>query len=80
MQKEVQVANIFKDYFSSVFVAEDLTNILVATQMFQGELEDRLYTIDITENIVMEKLNRINVIISQGPDNLHGKLLYEVKN
>ena len=34
----------------------------------------------IEENVVWEKLTKLNVNKSQGPDELHGKLLYEVRD
>ena len=49
--------------------------------MFSGNSDQTLTDIhDITDDIVLEKLNKINVNKGQGSDQIHPKLLYELRN
>ena len=48
--------------------------------MFSTNSDQALTDIHITEDIVPEKLNKINVNKCQGSDQVHPKLLYELRN
>ena len=48
--------------------------------MFSGYSGQTLANIHITEDIVLAKLNQINVNKCQGSDQVHPKLLYELRN
>ncbi len=61
------IATLLNNYFSSVFTVENLENVPEAKRMF-------------TENEVLNSLCCINVNKSIGPDEVHGKLLYEIRN
>ena len=73
-------ANIFNDYFASVFTVEDRDNIPVAEQIFSGSESECLSEIFINEDIVFKKLCEINVNKSPGSDDLHPKLLFELRH
>ena len=73
-------ANIFNDYFSSVFTVEDRDNIPVAEQIFTGIESESLNEINIDEDIIFKKLCEINVNKSPGSDELHPKLLFELRH
>jgi len=73
-------AEFLNNYFSSVFTRENLEYMPEAVKIFQGDQSDYLMQIDITEEEVLHKLLSINVNKSVGPDEIHGKLLYEIRN
>src|SRR5579872_4976179 len=73
-------ANIFNDYFASVFTVEDRDNIPIAEQVFTGLESDCLSEITINEDIVFKKLSEIKVNKSPGSDDLHPKLLFELRH
>lgn len=77
---DVEVANIFNNYFSSVFTKEDSSNVPQPSQIFRNPESDRLINIDISQDIVLKKLSEINVNKSCGSDGLHPKLVYEIRN
>ena len=68
------------EYFASVFTVENLQNFPVAEQVFKGNADKALTSIGISETVVLEKLNKLNVNKSHGPDELHGKFLYELRH
>lgn len=73
-------SNLLNDYFSSVFVTEDKTNI-PEPHVFISENSDKaMPSMQIYENIVLRKLSLINTGKSHGPDEIHGKLLYEIRH
>ena len=72
-------ADLLNNYFMSVFTLEDLSN-LPGSKKIVGEDSLGLRDIAITEEIVFKKLSEINVNKSAGPDNIHPKLLYELRN
>ena len=77
-KNDQEKAETFSKQFSSVFTTEPDT----------GEMpyfEERVYdeaisNIDITENMVKEKLKAIKVNKSPGPDNIHPRALHEIKD
>jgi hypothetical protein len=73
-------ANIFNDYFASVFTIEDTDFIPEAENIFTGSVSECLSDIDIQENIVYKKLSELNIHKCPGSDELHPKLLFELKN
>lgn len=73
-------ANLFNKYFSSVFTIEDLTCVPEPSGVFCNNLTaDGLSIISITEKLVCKKLSELNVNKSLGPDEIHPKLLYELR-
>jgi Endonuclease-reverse transcriptase len=73
-------ANILNDYFASVFTVENIDNIPVAEQVFIGLESEYLSEISINEEIIFKKLSEINVNKSPGSDDLHPKLLFELRH
>ena len=67
-------------YFSSVFTVEDLSSISAPIEIFSGNSNQTLTNIQVTEDIVFEKLDNININKCQGSDQIHPKLLYELRN
>ena len=80
VQDNKSLADLLNRYFCSVFTKENLSNIPEAEQIFQGNSEDKLSNIVITEQMVLEKLNNLNVNKSLGPDEISGKLLFEIRH
>ena len=71
-----QKANILGEYFSSVFVKEPGWSwILSEEEKPNVKKEPRL---DITKEIIKEKLQELNVNKSPGPDNLHHRVFKEI--
>ena len=73
-------ADTFNDYFASVFTVEDSINIPIPDQIFAGNELDYLSDIGIDESVVYKKLSDINVNKSPGSDDLHPKMLYELRD
>ena len=72
-------ANLLNNYFSSVFTKEDLSYIPIPANIFPNPMTDELSDIVIDEEIVREKLSNINTNKSLGADEIHPKLLYELR-
>ena len=75
-----ECANLLNNYFSSVFTNENLQYLPNPPQVYNGEPEDSFLDLEITEQCVLNKLTNINVNKSVGPDEIHPKLLYEVRD
>lgn len=73
-------ADYLNQYFSGVFTQENLLSIPTPTMVYNGDDDGRLTNFDITEAQVLSKLNSLNVNKSHGPDEIHGKLLYELRH
>jgi len=73
-------ANLFNDYFATVFTAEDKSYIPEPEQIYNGSASDKLEHILVTPDIVKSKLTELNVNKSSGPDGFHPKFLFEVRN
>ena len=66
-------AEVLVDYFSSVFTIEsDLNNM---PPFDERNYDNPLYDINISEKMVYEKLRKIKVNKSPGPDNIHPRVL-----
>lgn len=74
------VANLLNNYFSSVFAVEDLNNVPKITLVNQLKETSRLSKLNIDKGVVLNKLVKLNVNKSHGPDEIHGKLLYELRH
>jgi len=51
----------------------------IPNKVFKGSIGDTLQNIEIDVDIVIDKLNSVNVNKSQGPHEIHGKLLMELR-
>jgi len=69
-------ANTLEQYFSSVFTKENQIDYDI--QDINTEYLSNL-NINFTETKILEKLNKLNITKSPGPDRLHPRLLYEVR-
>ena len=74
------IADLLNSYFSSVFTVENVSFIPKKISNFHIQHSQNLSDIYIDENLVGEKLNKINTSKSQGPDELNPKLLFELRN
>jgi len=74
-----EIAQKLNKYFGSVFSTETVSNIDESVSVFNGDVMQPLDTLEITETIVLNKLVNININKSQGPDTIHGRLLYELR-
>jgi Reverse transcriptase (RNA-dependent DNA polymerase)/Endonuclease-reverse transcriptase len=73
-------ADILNKYFASVFTIEDLNDIPEPDNVFVCENDvNGLNRIEINEAIVFNKLAKLNVNKSAGVDDLHAKLLFELR-
>ena len=72
-------AELLNEYFSSVFTQEDISNIPEPTNMFKGDSNEKLTELKVTPNEVLGKLENFKVDKSPGGDNIHPKLLYELR-
>ena len=73
--EDQEKAELLNKYFKSVFTREDISVI--------PTLKDRhnnvyLTDMDITEDIVEKKLNKLKVTKSSGPDGFHPRILSEL--
>ncbi len=73
-------ADHLNGYFCTVFTKEDLHNVPQPDILFHGNNEDSLYKLALNYQDVFSKLSKINVNKSLGPDEIHAKLVYELKN
>ncbi|HEX8808198.1 MAG TPA: hypothetical protein VF760_04300 [Xanthobacteraceae bacterium] len=81
INEDKSAADVLNNYFASVFTKEDLSNIPEPTDVFKGSIQQEgLDTFVITEELVFKKLSELNVNKCCGPDDLHPKLLYELKS
>jgi len=74
------MARLLNSYFSSVFTVESETEIDEPMSNFDINTMTPLEGINITKDIVLDKLSNINIHKSEGPDMIHGRLLYELRN
>ena len=72
-------ADHLNKYFTSVFVDEDLSSMPVPNKVFEGSIDESLQSIEVDVDIVLNKLNLLNVSKSHGPDEIHGKLILELR-
>ena len=69
-------ANILSDYFASVFTNEPLGEL---PQMTPIEIHNELKDLFINKDMVLKLLQNLKIDKSPGPDNLHPRLLFEIK-
>jgi ribonuclease P/MRP protein subunit RPP40 len=80
VEEDVEAANLLNDYFSSVFTIEDCSNVPKPFPFFQGNIEsDGLLKINITKDMVENKLLKLNVDKCPGLDGIHPKMLVELR-
>ena len=72
------MADLLNEYFASVYTEEDLQEIPSAPILYQGR--EPLQKINITLERVREKIEKLNVNKSPGPDEFYPKEIKEVEN
>ena len=77
LRDEKKMAEEFSIFFKSIFTEEDTTVIPDPEPVFTGTEEEKLTTIDITEERVLKKLKQINPSKSAGNDNISNAVLKE---
>ena len=73
-------ADVLNDYFLSVFTKEAIENVPIPQQMFHGTENDKLLDVIIKKDMVQTKLEEINSNKSEGPDEIHPRLLKELSS
>ena len=63
-----------------MFVKEDVNNLPLPVVMHLENGTDCMEMITVTESVVLAKLSNLNVTKSMGPDQIHGKLLFELRH
>ena len=76
--EDEEVATTLNQYFTTVFTKENVTNLPTPKQMFTGDEEERLVDVEINEETVLHKLNRLRPDKAPGPDSLHPRILKEL--
>ena len=76
-QSDLEKANLFVDYFTSVFTRESTDN---TPQLDHRNVEHNLADIDISPEVVLEKLLKLNTSKSPGPDSIHPRILKELSH
>ena len=74
IMKDEQMCTVLNDYFLLVFIKEDVENVSIPQQMFHGTENDQLLDIVIKKDMVQQKIEELNCIKSQGPDEIHPRL------
>ena len=70
-------AEVFNQYFKEVFTKEDLENL---PDVENKPVDSMLCNIDITEEMVLKKLKELNQNKTPGPDQIHPRVLKELKD
>ena len=80
VEEDGEAANLLNDYFSNVFTMENMNNIPEPMKFFQGIVADEgLLSIHITRDLVERKLEQLKIDKCPGLDEIHPKLLYELR-
>ena len=74
------MCTVLNDYFLSVFTKEYVENVPIPQQMSHGTENDQLLDIVIKKDMVENKLEELNRNKSQGPDEIHPRLLNELSS
>jgi hypothetical protein len=70
-----EMADILNGFFSSVFTQEDLSNMPTKNRETNKVLTD----LEIDERMVIKKIDKLKKDSAPGPDNIHPRLLKELK-
>ena len=77
ISEDEEKANILNSFFVSVFTKEDISNIPVLTErLVQSMLED----VSNEVSKISKLLERLKVDKSPGPDRIHNRVLFEIKD
>ena len=78
IMKDEQMCTVPNDYFLSIFTTEDVEYFPISQQMFHGTENYQLWDIIIKKDMMQKKLEELNSNKSQGPDEIHPRLLKEL--
>src|SRR3989442_720447 len=73
------IADLLNSHFSSVFTVENISSIPNPISNFDFTNSQIFSDISVDENLVYEKLSKMNISKSQGPDELNPKLIFELR-
>lgn len=73
------LADLLNKYFCSVFTTENKNFTPTPELIYKGSKENMLLNTVIQETVVLDKLKQLNVNKSLGPDEISGKLLFEIR-
>jgi len=74
----IEMAEVFNKQFSSVFTAEDVSNVPAAEKFFKGPSEEKLVDIKITAQLVRKQMQGLRADKSPGADDMSPRLLKEI--
>ena len=77
LTKDEEKANALGNFFSSVFTDEATANIPATYDRLSSS---PIKHIEVDEVIILNKLSKLDVTKSPGPDGLHPRILYEIRN
>ena len=80
IMKDEQMCTVLNDYFLLDFTKEVVENVPIPQQMFHGTENDQLLNIVIKKDMVQQKLEELNSNKSQGPDEIHPRLLKKLSS
>ena len=80
IMKDEQMCTVLNDCVLAVFTKEDVENVPISQQMFHETENDKLLDIVIKKDMVQKKLDELNSNKSQGPDEIHPRLLEELSS
>jgi len=75
VEDTLQIAEVFNNQFSSVFTAENMTEVPCSPTMFTGSENDKLSDIIFTEDEVLKRLQRLREDKSAGVDDIASRFL-----
>ena len=76
ISSDADKANCFNDYFSSVYTLENIEQLPCLNNRSNNT---SLSSIRITQELVEVELGKLNISKAAGPDNLHAKVLHELR-
>jgi hypothetical protein len=71
-----EMANILNEFFSSVFIQEDLSNLPTKDRETNKIISDVI----VSERLIVKKIDKLKKDSASGPDNIHPRILKELRN
>ena len=73
-----QMAEVLNEYFSSVFITEDISSLPVPFTKFEGNTSEHLGQLNVTPEMIAKKIKKMKDNKSPGVDGIPPKLLKEI--